>query len=569
MLKKFLFLWIVCLVHTSLFSQELPLIEKRMYTAPDGKLYIQKSLPVYLMLNTNADNKGAVLLKSERTAAYTNPMYFDTEGLNTIRSPFCVDQKTKEVRKQDIIFEVYADSKAPVTKISFNTGKTFKKDNKLFVKGPSQISLTANDELSGVDKIMYSLDGEEFRPYVSTLEISAEGEHTLKYFAYDFVGNTEALHTLVLVVDNTKPKTSYEFKGDNFDNILAGNASIVLKSEETGSGLAGIYIRLDNGPVQKYSSAIKAATIEQGEHTLYYLASDNLDNAETENTLDFYVDKTPPTIMHEIIGKTYMINGREFSSGRSQLKITGLDNKAGIKEIYYSINNSEYKKYEKPVLLSSISGGLVIKAYALDNVNNRTEIRDEAQSAQLPYIDLTGPSMKYSFSGPLFKYADTIYVNKNTKIHLKGVDEEAGLSQIQYNIDNLGMTNYQEPFSIDKEGIHTIQYSGTDNVDNTTMGYFTVVVDNTGPEIFPRFSSLPIKSDNTQKPIYPSFAALFVAATDQTTGYEKMTYSLNGSKEIPFTGFLNAFNKNNQLTIKAFDKLGNITVLSMQFSVVH
>ena len=74
------------------------------------------------------------------------------KGLNTIRSPFCVDQKTKEVRKQDIIFEVYADSKAPVTKISFSSGKTFKKDNKLFVKGTSQILLTASDELSGVDK---------------------------------------------------------------------------------------------------------------------------------------------------------------------------------------------------------------------------------------------------------------------------------------------------------------------------------------------------------------------------------------------------------------------------------
>jgi hypothetical protein len=569
MIKKFLFLWIACLVHIEMFSQALPVVEKRMYTAPDGKLYVQKSLPVYLMLNTSADNKGAVLLKSERTAAYTNPMYFDTEGLNTVRSPFCVDQKTKEVRKQDIIFEVYADSKAPVTKISFSTGKTFKKDNKLFVKGTSQISLTANDELSGVDKIMYSLDGEEFKPYVSAFEISSEGEHTLKYFAYDFVGNTEALHTLVLVIDNTKPKTSYEFKGDNFDNILAGNASIILKSEETGSGLSGIYIRLDNGPVQKYSSAIRVAVLEQGEHTLYYLASDNLENAEAENALEFYVDKTPPTIMQEIIGKTYMINGKEFSSGRSQLKITGLDNKAGIKEIFYSINNSEYKKYEKPVLLSSVSGGLVIKAYALDNVNNRTEIRDEAESAQLPYIDLTGPSMKYAFSGPLFKYADTIYVNKSTKIHLKGFDEEAGLSQIQYNIDSLGMSTYQEPFCIEKEGTHTIQYSGTDNVDNTTMGYFTVVVDNTGPEVFPRFSTLPIKSDSAQKSIYPSFAALFIAATDQTTGYEKMTYSLNGSKEKLFTGFLNTFSKNNQLTIKAFDKLGNVTVHSMQFSVVH
>jgi hypothetical protein len=223
-------------------------------------------------------------------------------------------------------------------------------------------------------------------------------------------------------------------------------------------------------------------------------------------------------------------------------------------------------------LLSSVSGSLVIKAYALDNVNNRTETTDEAQSAQLPYIDLTGPSMRYSFSGPIFKFSDTIFVNKSTKIHLRGSDDEAGLSQIQFNIDSAGMNTYQEPFSIEQEGVHTIHYSASDNVENTTMGYFTVVVDNTGPEVFPRFSTMPKSSQKAtgdEKEIFPSFAALFIAATDQITGYERMTYSLNGSKEKLFTGFLNNFNKNNQLTIKAFDKLGNITVYSMQFSVVN
>jgi hypothetical protein len=89
-IQKIIFI-LIGFIQMPLFTQNLPLIEKKKYTSPDGKLYIQKALPIYLMLSTSPDDKaGSIVLKSESTAAYTNPMYFDSEGLNTIRSPWCV-----------------------------------------------------------------------------------------------------------------------------------------------------------------------------------------------------------------------------------------------------------------------------------------------------------------------------------------------------------------------------------------------------------------------------------------------------------------------------------------------
>ena len=113
-------------------SQEPLKHEKKVYVAPDGRIYINKSLPVYLRIATSPDeNSKSYLLKSEVTTKYSNPMYFDVEGYNTFRSPSSVDTVTKQpvYPAQDIIFEVYADSKAPLTNVDFGGTKIFKKDN--------------------------------------------------------------------------------------------------------------------------------------------------------------------------------------------------------------------------------------------------------------------------------------------------------------------------------------------------------------------------------------------------------------------------------------------------------
>ena len=74
------------------------------------------------MIATKPDDRtNSVQLRSDSSKQYTNPMYFDAEGYNSIRSPWEVDNITKQLKfpKQDIVFEVYADSKPPVTKINY------------------------------------------------------------------------------------------------------------------------------------------------------------------------------------------------------------------------------------------------------------------------------------------------------------------------------------------------------------------------------------------------------------------------------------------------------------------
>jgi len=551
------------LFNLNAYNQEKVTHEKRIYVSPEGRMYIQKDLPVYLRIATSPEeNEKSYLLKSEVTTKFSNPMYFDTEGYNTVRSPSAVDTSSKRVVYpiKDIIFEVYTDSKSPITKTDF--GKTYlqNKNQKLYTQGKVKLVLKSKDAMSGVNKIYYSIDGASFKEYSDTIRLNDEKEYQIKYYAIDNVGNDEKINTLNVVIDISKPVSKLEIDGDEHENIISGQSKIVLKSEDK-NGIKNIYYSVDGMPFKVYKYPIQSKYLKEGEHAISYYALDEVENKETEQKHNFYVDKTPPTIVQEILGNSIIANGQEYSSGRSKLKLTTFDNKAGIKEIYYSINGGKYKKYEKPFYLSAASGKLSIKAYAVDNVNNKSTDNQEMSKTSMPYIDLSGPMIEHKFSDPVFFARDTIYINYETKVLLKAKDSEAGVSGITYSVDGNSIKEYENPFRLESEGLHKISYTATDNVDNTNSDEFIVFVDNTGPEIYSRYSTPPVMESNNLK-VYPSYVVLFLSSTDMVVGFDKMSYQMDESASLKlYDGYINGFarDKDYSIKVKAFDKLGNQT----------
>ena len=575
-MKKKLLLCILSVVSIAVIGQQQPSYEKKIYIAPDGKMYINKALPLYLRIATSPDEDAKTyLLRSEQTAKYSNPMYLDTEGYNTFRSPSAVDTVTKQTVYpiQDIIFEVYSDSRPPVTKLEYSEAKPFNKQDKVYINGSVDLTLKSSDATSGVENIYVSVDGSSYNVYKDALKLEQEKEYTVKYYAVDNVGNVEEVHSIDLVIDKSSPKTSYEVEGDLFENVVSSRSKISLKSDDgQGVGTASVFYKVDDGPEKKYTTPVMAAFLPQGDHTLIFYSKDNVGNTENEQTFKFYVDKTPPVIVQEILGKSFFAGGKEYSSGRSQLKLTTFDNKAGVKEVFYSLNGNEYKKYEKPFLLSNITGNLTVRAYALDKVNNKTESIESGDKTTIPYVDLTGPSVKYGFSGPVFAMRDTIYISKKTKILLKSEDSESGLSKIEYTINDDSIHVYQDEFSIDHQGTHTIKITAFDNVENTSNSQFVVVVDNAGPEIFSRFSINPTQKKGSEGKIleeYPSHVVLFLSCTDGIVGFDQMFYSINGAPEKKYAGLINTFPKKGEYVIKvrAQDKLGNETNENIDFMI--
>ncbi len=566
---------ILSFAFSPLVGQEIITHPKRIYSSPDGNLYINKDLPLYFHISTSPDNTTeSFLLQSKETSEYANPMYLDTEGFNTFRSPSAVDTVTKKIvyPLRDVIFEIYADSEAPKTKIAYGEVLTVIKDDKVYIGGLTSITLTCNDNHSGVQKLYYSLDSSAYKEYTEPIEFKEQGEYILQFYAVDNVGNMEDVTYNHLILDDENPATKLEIKGDSYSDILSARSSIELIASDE-YGIKAINYSLDGGEEKIYKSSIKAAYISQGDHTLTYYSEDRLGNKEDLKTYNFYIDKTAPTIVEEIIGKSFIANGREFSSGRSKLKLTTFDNKSGVKEIYYSINDEEFQLYDKPFYLTNSSGSLRIKTYAVDNVNNKSTTEEQNNSSSIPYIDLSGPALNYKFIGPSFALKDTMFITKTTKISLRANDAESGLNRIEYRIDDGTKQEYSEPFTISEEGTHIVQYDGYDNVDNTNFGEFSFKVDTTGPEIFTRFS-IPtnkqrIYNDSLKLDVYPSHVVLFLSATDSQIGVDKISYSIDGGKSTPYIGHIDGFEpeKHYQITIEVTDKLGNKNNETINFGI--
>lgn len=549
------------------YAQEQLKHEPCTYINEKGRFFVNKNLGVYLWLSTSPDeNAPKHRLFSETSPQYSNPFYFDTEGWNTIRTPSQVDTATKKVIMplQNIIFEVYSDSKSPQTAIDLGKVPLYTTTGGILYCGKGlQVSLTAKDETSGVKTLYVSVNGQPFQEYSQPVALNEQKEYTIKFYSVDNVGNPEETKEKKVVADLTGPSSEVVFEGDKFENVLSPRSIIKLNSTDDLSGLDAIYYKIDDGAERKYYNYISLSTLGEGMHTLTYYGVDKVKNEETAKNYEFFLDKSAPIVVDEVLGNQFVVNGKAFSSGRTKFKITAVDNKAGVKEIYYSLDGGiNYQLYDKPFYLPSKAGSLRITFYAIDNVNNKGGANKESKRTSATYVDLTGPALSHQYTGPVFITRDTVFINKDTKIILKGTDIESGMNKIDYRIDSGSEVPYDQPFHIETEGFHHVDYVGYDNVENSNRSDFFLVVDNTAPEVYTRFSIVPLKTKTIEGKAYESYPAhvvLFLSATDTKVGYSKIYYSINGTAERLYVSPISGFTKGTKYTIKtrSYDYLGN------------
>ncbi|WP_424961844.1 chitobiase/beta-hexosaminidase C-terminal domain-containing protein [Ekhidna sp.] len=570
-MKKLLSLSLITCFCFTLLAQEELNHEKKIYKN-EGKVYVNKALPLYLSISTSPDGSNGEVLDGKEPE-YSSPMFLDSEGYNTIRTPWKVDPETKKVvyPKEEVIFELYADSKAPATKISYGDVKLAEADEKITLSA-SDITLAASDEISGIDAIYYSLDGASFQKYINSIPVQEEKTYTLKYYAVDNVGNVEEVKSVTMLIDNSAPSSTLNVEGDLSENVVSARSSINLKANDNASGVSKIFYTIDEGRTYEFSSPISIASLNEGEHTITFFAVDKVDNNEEKKTYTFYLDKSPPRVIDEIIGNTFIANGKEYYSGRTKLKLVAMDNKAGVKEILYSVNGGEFKLYEAPFYLSE-SGNLNIEVLVTDKVNNRVRSKEFSDKNNLlTYVDLSGPDLNYNLAGPSFTLKDTVYITKETTISLRGTDKDSGFKEIDYQIDDGSVVTYSAPFSIENEGYHAVTYNGYDNLSNSSTESIQCIVDNSGPEVFNRFSIDSNKSkiiDGESLNVYPPHVLLFLSSTDGHAGLDKISYQVNGGAMLPYRSLIENFRKDTlyEINVLVVDKLGNENQQKIRFYI--
>lgn len=543
-----------------------------VFVSPDSlqRFYVNARMGVYLFIGTSPNPAEAQRLYSESAPQDANPMYFDGHGQHLVKH----EDRLESV---DVNFEVYADGRAPASSIAYENAVPTRRNDTLFFWQAPTVRLDAEDQMSGVGQIYFSLNQQPYRPYTQPLAFETPGNYRVQYYAVDRVGNVEEVKARHVTYDPHPPVTTLTRQGTFLDDILSPRAALQLTAALNARSVGPITItsiryQIDGGSEQTYRTPIDADDLSEGEHTITYYATNFLGVSETPQSFTFFVDKSPPRLSSEILNNQFLAsNGQTYVSGRSRIKLIAFDNKIGLDKIFYSVNDADYAEYDQPFYLTA-SGLTSVRFYAVDRLGNSSRNdADRNSNITIPHLDLKGPDLRFDYNGNTFTLRDTVFINPRTEVRLFASDEESGVERIGYRLDGDVEAVYSGPLTLGEEGPHTLEYYGYDQVANRNVDRLFFHVDASGPEVLHEFG---IPATGTQQMVgtavnvYPSHVVLFLSAIDRLVGYDRMFYRVGDGPERQYTAPLGSFPAGSEITVtvRALDQLGNETTETIRFA---
>ena len=147
------------------------------------------------------------------------------------------------------------------------------------------VALGASDNLSGVQATRYTLNGGAATAG-NSVQISAEGIHTLEVWSIDNAGNEEAHKSFTVKIDKTKPTISHTLSPAP-NSLGWNNADVTVTFTCADSGAAASGIKTCTNPV--------TVTSNGKNQTVSGTAVDNANNTATDPA-NVDLDKAKPTI---------------------------------------------------------------------------------------------------------------------------------------------------------------------------------------------------------------------------------------------------------------------------------
>ena len=523
---RFLFL---IFISSFSFSQEAvkPKFEAVFYQN-EGKIFANKSLPIYLSISSNPDGSEPIVLDTPTNPSDGSPMFLDSEGVNFIRSKWAVNPETRKIAypKREVLFPVHADGIAPITSITFSVAPHYiNKGINYYGKG-LKYSLSSTDKISGVQSTFKSHDS-DYLAYDSSIDVKTEGENTIYYFSVDNVGNTEETKTSYFVLDLTPPVSNYILSDVYGDNILGPTFNIGLESSDNLSGVKRTYYTIDDMSQRVYGSPIDLSGLSDGPHTLRFYSDDNVKNEEILKELMFYLDRINPETKLVVIGDQHE-TAYYYVSPRTTFELPATDNKAGVAKTSFSINKQGAQIYTTTFSLPNELGLHSVTYNSEDNVRNVEE-----KETRTFYMDNRAPNTSIDYGKPQFFTRDTLFINQTTPITIIPRDKHSGVQSTTTTVN--GEVQMGNEFSIPSEGYKEIVFSSADMVNNQEENKTSrVYVDNTPPEIFINFSLDNIGTEDNL-PVYPNYVRMFIGATDEKTGTKSIKYSIDGGSMTEYS----------------------------------
>jgi len=253
--------------------------------------------------------------------------------------------------------------------------RVFEAGGVVYAPRSTSISVEAEDIGCGVKDIETSVDGGDFRLYVSPIKFDEEGVHTIKYKARDNVGNATPIKTYSVTIDKTPPVTDYKIepKPVNAGNDLCvpNDCRIILRTADNLSGIQRTLYSIDDSGFSEYDGFI--AMPGPGAHTFVFRSQDNVGTWETEKKVVLIVDGETPISGIEPSGPLFEFEGDKWAPPTHIYYLSATDDVIGVGDIKYSIDGGKFVSYTEPIELKP--GAHKINYYAVDRANNKEELK--------------------------------------------------------------------------------------------------------------------------------------------------------------------------------------------------
>ena len=229
------------------------------------------------------------------------------------------------------------------------------------------VNLTADDgDGSGVSRTYYYTGSQFPQPYDGNITIEADGTHTLTYYSTDNLGNTEADQQLTVNIDQTRPEVDLTATGTQNNGWYTSSVDITLEADDTTSGVAGIWYRVNDGDWTAYSEPFTLST--DGTHTIDYYAHDTAGN-NASGSATIRIDTTKPSASISLSGP----QSDGVYTGTVTISLSGTDTGSGVASLKYRVNGGSWSTYSgsSTSFTQIADGSYTVECYAVDTAGNQ------------------------------------------------------------------------------------------------------------------------------------------------------------------------------------------------------
>jgi large repetitive protein len=419
---------------------------------------------------------------------------------------------------------------------------------------PVNVTITSTDATSGVKSIMYNLDSAGWQSFTAKIPISANGVHSIQFYAEDNATNRDPVSSVDIKIDTTQLYLVFNVQNGTIFNLRSVVISWTVYNNL--SGLDHFEYSLDGGAFQSLgtTSSVGLGDLSEGSHVLVVKAFDNAGDV-AERSITFIVDTLPPSLAFDVQ------NGTMFTSRPVIINWTSDDNNTGIDRFEYSLDGGVFVSNGNTTSLSLADvsdGSRILRVRAYDNAGN---IAERSLSFM---VDTQPPVLAFTTQGVAY------FNTRSVAITWTASDAASGIDRFEYSLDNGVFMQFGTPTSVRldladvAEGTHFLALRAYDRGGNLAERSLTFVVD-----IQPPTLAFYIQN-GTAFAFRP--VAINWSSADSNSGIARFEYALDNAPWVTVgtsttVNLADVSEGAHILTVRAYDRAGNIARMSVEFVV--